>query len=151
MNYNEEASFLGVMMFVFFCAAFLATGFIARAVGADFSIVFTSLSYSCFVVIIEGIIYYLTRCSWHLNLSLVGSLLPVIIWPGWWPVLDSIAAGDSDKASFLGSIVQHKEANDLFTDFGPHIEWYNDSMFKWSIEIALVALVVLAVWKKRRY
>lgn len=147
MSYENPFS---VMIVVIIGAVFLAAGAIARTIGADFFVVLTSFGYSCLAVLAACGIQWLFGRSWYINLSIVSSALLVTVWPIWWKVLDSIAAGDSDKSSVFGSIFRHKETHEFLAAFDPPAVWYNSSLFEWGIETVLVVFFVFAIRESRR-
>lgn len=146
---SYENPFGGIIAFIF-AVVFLVVGAIARAVGADYFVVFSSFSYSCLAVLAAWVIQRWIGQSGYINLPIVSCALLAIIWPIWWKVLDSIAAGDSDKSSIFGSIFRHKETHEFLAAFDPPTVWYNSSLFEWGIELVLVASFVFGIRESKR-
>ncbi len=151
MSYHDNSNSIGVIGGATIFAAFLLSGGIARTVGADITIVFTAFLWSCAILVVAGVVCWIVGRAGCVSLSLTGSASLVLIWPSWWKVLDSIAAGDSDKTSLLGSLFSQRDSYSPFPDFGPPVEWYNDSLFKWGVEATLISLLIFCIWRNRRH
>jgi len=151
MSYHDDTNPIGVLIALVIGAGLIATGCIARTVGADFTIVFNSLLHSVIAfAIVFALCWLLGRSGTFIALPAIIFGFLTLVWPAWWDVLDSIANGDSDKSSLLGSIFSKKEVDSVFAGFPPPVEWYNDSLFKWGIEISLIGLAVFFIWKTLR-
>ena len=104
----------------------LALG-IARKTGADWDVVLTALVKSAlFVVLILASTYVFAT---PLAVRLAACI--AVLYPTWWPVLDSIA-------------LQHDRG--LHSAFGhPDLPWWRAGWFNWLTELALIVAMYFAV------
>ena len=98
---------------------------IANSIGADFEVTLEAITFSGLIVIIAGIALAFLKPRITVSLAILGTL----IWPAWWRVLDSIAAGGKNPS-----------ADVIFMLSTP---WWDTSLFKWGVELTLAAI---ATW-----
>lgn len=100
----------------------LAVFQISRSIGADFQATLSAFMPSLLIVVGAGF------ARWKLPLpSLpVASLALVVIWPFWWPVIDSIANPGAASDRFYLNL-----RDDV---------WWSTTTFKWCVEVGLIAV-----------
>src|SRR6266567_8633262 len=104
----------------------------SRSIGADFQITFEALFKSLGVLGFTFVVWWLTRPE---PLLLVSGCA-IFLWPVWWPVLESIAAGGQKPDTWLPP--------------WQLAVWWNTGWFRWSIEVGLaLALIYLLVQRSR--
>lgn len=111
---------LGILMF-------------SRSIGAEFWITGRAVGWSvAFLVAAGGAAYFLRPPVWP---TLSGLLC--LLWPCWWKVLDSIAAGGIDPENSSLSFMR----DDRF------LPWYAGDLFKYGVEAGLVALFAYCLYR----
>lgn len=101
----------------------LLSAWIARATGADFTVVLTACGKTLFPLIVAaGLVYFgLLRASYAVAIALV------FIYPMWWPVLDNIAVNQGQTV-----LVSWDEVS---------LPWWSSTWLKWLSELALIGAV----------
>lgn len=130
---NEDslkALFVGVML-----AFVMAATWVSRLTGADWIVVLEALLHSVLVasVVLLSVYVFPTSLAVRLAVSLA------VIYPVWWPVLDSIAAQSVPEFQMLGG--------------GGHgvLPWWRAWWFNYGTEGALVAALFRTVRAARYY
>ena len=116
---NEEG------VFILICAL-LVTGAIwgfAKWIGADPTITFAAIGYSVLVLAIGVAIWFLI----HPKLDVLACVTATALWPCWWGVIDSIAAGGKDPEKLMFRPVD--------------VIWWRTSYFKAGVLIGMLSLV----------
>lgn len=130
MSRNDDNSTL-VIALLLVGAFLLFVLWISRGLGADFAITLEAVIQSILFTALAGVlIYYLEP---PIAPSLTGLL--AALWPLWWKVLDSIAAGgeSASKAYY----------------YTPQIPWWDTSWTKWTVELILIGVTVLLYIRHR--
>lgn len=110
----------------------LAVWWLSTTLGADFMTTLQAVAYSLPLLAFAGVaIWFFTPCIFASF-----SATSAAIWPVWWRVLDSIAAGgkNPDTAFFFSQ------------------PWWDTGWTKWGVESALIVLSIwLLIRSGRRY
>lgn len=115
---------IGLSLFVF-----LVVFQISRSIGADFQSTLSAFMPSILIILGAGL------GAWKLDLPALplGSFVLVLVWPCWWPVLDSIANAGNSPDHF-----QLNLGNEL---------WWTTAAFKWGVELFLIILCGVLVYR----
>lgn len=132
MNDRDNSAAIVVALIVIGIPMLLLWKF-SQTIGAEFWTTGGAVGKSIAILAVAGVLSYLARPPFLLTISGISAL----IWPCWWRVLDSIAAGgvnpDNSTFSFLH--------DDRF------VPWYATDLFKYGVEAALVGALVWFLYK----
>jgi hypothetical protein len=104
---------------------------ISSSIGADFKTTLAAFTPSILIILGSGLAIF----KLPLPKLPISAIALSIIWPLWWPVIDSIA---------------HKNSTDdqFYLNLGNEA-WWSTSTFKWIAEIILIVLFVASVVRER--
>lgn len=125
MNNNEA--------FALVCTLGAAIGIFAlsRYLGADFSTTVYAMLWTAFTL--GAAVFFKWKLGWPTGF--LGFAFIAATWPGWWGVLDSMAAGG----------IHPREIN----DFVVAPIWYAHSVTKWAVEAAAAVAMIwrISAWR----
>lgn len=102
----------------------------SRWIGADFELTVDAIVASAGVLLVAFAVWWFIRP----DVLMLAVLSLVIVWPLWWPVLDSIAVGG--------------EKPDFWLEPDASAPWWTAEWFRWAVEAALVGAFAYLASKK---
>lgn len=115
---------------IFLSILFLAWVYqFSRSIGADFQTTLEAIWQSIPVLIVAGAAWWFLRFS----ALVLASGLPTLLFPIWWPVIDSIANGGATPDTLMLRF--------------PQEVWWDTTWFKYGTEGMLAALFVYLIWR----